>query len=521
MAWLWFRFLNVSSLYLRLLMKNTHQLSDTWLFRALLALIVYLPLPLASNRTWAIAILVTLVALLFASTLIVWRKHLNDMLAHLDQFRAPLVVFFLFLLVSVLQVVPLPDAVIQVLSPEAYNVQVTAGLQGHMHLSLDIYQSRLMLGLTTSYITVFFLCLLLVRDAARLDLLMSVLVWSGLFQAIVGVFLFSIGAHYRLFFVDIIHENVIGTFVNRNHFAGYMEMTLAVGIGLMIAKLGHGGPGHSGWKARVVAALTFVMSPKMRLRLMLVVMVIALVLTRSRMGNSAFFSAMLIVGVITIVLSRRTAPATATLILSLVIVDVFVIGTWVGLDKVVTRLNRTEIVSANANANGGAATNGAPAGASSAAQTQTEVPSPQEESVEQRSLPAKYSLAMIKQFPAFGTGAGSFYNSFNRYRSPEITEYFDHAHNDYIELMCDLGIGAWLLFLVTGMTLWQALRAMRVRQLSIARGAAFGTAMSIVALAIHSSVDFNLQIPANALTFVIILSLAWIAMKLPSPKYHE
>ena len=515
------RFSIVSSLYLRLLMKNTHQLSDTWLFRALLALIVYLPLPLASNRTWAIAILVTLVALLFASTLIVWRKHLNDMLAHLDQFRAPLVVFFLFLLVSVLQVVPLPDAVIQVLSPEAYNVQVTAGLQGHMHLSLDIYQSRLMLGLTTSYISVFFLCLLLVRDSARLDLLMSVLVWSGLFQAIVGVFLFSIGAHYRLFFVDIIHENVIGTFVNRNHFAGYMEMTLAVGIGLMIAKLGRGGPGHSGWKARVVAALTFVMSPKMRLRLMLVVMVIALVLTRSRMGNSAFFSAMLIVGVITIALSRRTAPATATLILSLVIVDVFVIGTWVGLDKVVTRLNRTEIVSANANANGGAATNGAPAGASSAAQTQTEVPSPQEESVEQRSLPAKYSLAMIKQFPAFGTGAGSFYNSFNRYRSPEITEYFDHAHNDYIELMCDLGIGAWLLFLVTGMTLWQASRAMRVRQLSIARGAAFGTAMSIVALAIHSSVDFNLQIPANALTFVIILSLAWIAMKLPSPKYHE
>ena len=521
MEWPWFCFPIVSTSYHRLLMKNTHQLSDTWLFRALLALIVYLPLPLASNRTWAIAILVTLVALLFASTLIVWRKHLNDMLAHLDQFRAPLVVFFLFLLVSVLQVVPLPDALIQVLSPEAYNVQVTAGLQGHMHLSLDIYQSRLMLGLTTSYITVFFLCLLLVRDSARLDLLMSVLVWSGLFQAIVGVFLFSIGAHYRLFFVDIIHENVIGTFVNRNHFAGYMEMTLAVGIGLMIAKLGRGGPGHSGWKARVVAALTFVMSPKMRLRLMLVVMVIALVLTRSRMGNSAFFSAMLIVGVITIVLSRRTAPATATLILSLVIVDVFVIGTWVGLDKVVTRLNRTEIVAANANTNRSAATNGVAASTSSAAQTQTEAPSPQEESVEQRSLPAKYSLAMIKQFPAFGTGAGSFYNSFNRYRSPEITEYFDHAHNDYIELMCDLGIGAWLLFLVTGMTLWQALRVMRVRQLSIARGAAFGTAMSIVALAIHSSVDFNLQIPANALTFVIILSLAWIAMKLPSPKYHE
>jgi len=490
-------------------MKNTHPSSDIWLFRALLALIVYLPLPLASNRTWAIAILVTLVAMLFGATLIVWRKQLNAMLGHLDQFRAPLIIFFLFLMVSVLQVTPLPDAVIQLLSPEAYNVQVIAGLQGHMHLSLDVYQSRLMLGLTTSYLSVFMLCLLLVRDAERLSLLMSVLVWSGLFQAIVGVFLFSIGAHYRLFFVDIIHENVIGTFVNRNHFAGYMEMTLAVGIGLMIAKLGRGGPGHSGWKSRVVAALTFVMSPKMRLRLMLVVMVIALVLTRSRMGNSAFFSAMLIVGVITIVLSRRTAPATATLILSLVIVDVFVIGTWVGLDKVVSRLNRTEIVAVvDSNVKDRVASY----------DIQSTEGKLREESVEERTLPAKYSITMIKQFIVFGTGAGSFYNSFSRYRPPEITDYFDHAHNDYVEFMCDLGIGAWILFLLTGMSLLQAIKAMRMRKSSIARGSAFGASMSIVALAIHSTVDFNLQIPANAMTFVVTLALAWIPMKLPSQR---
>ena len=474
-------------------MKNTQQLSDVWLFRALLALLVYIPLPLASNRTWAIAILVTLVALLLGSTLIAWRHHFSAMLVHINQFRAPLLVFFLFLLVSVLQIMPLPDTLIQILSPEAYKVQVTAGLQNHMHLSLDLYQSHLMLGLSTTYLSVFFLCLLLVRDAERLSLLMSVLVWSGLFQAIVGVFLFSIGAHYQLFFVDIIHGDVIGTFVYRNNFAGYMEMTLSVGIGLMIAKLGRGGPGHSGWKNRVVAALTFMMSPKMRLRLMLVVMVIALVLTRSRMGNSAFFSAMLIVGIITIVLARRTAPATAALILSLVIVDIVVIGSWVGLDKVVTRLNNTEISASPAYA-------------------------AQEESVEQRSLPARYSLAMIKQFPAFGTGAGSFYTSFSRYRVPEITDYFDHTHNDYVELLCDLGIGAWLLFLLTGISLWQALKAIRVRQSSLARGAAFAAAMAIVSLAIHSSVDFNLQIPATALTFTVILSLAWIAIKLPSSR---
>jgi hypothetical protein len=42
--------------------------------------------------------------------------------------------------------------------------------------------------------------------------------------------------------------------------------------------------------------------------------------------------------------------------------------------------------------------------------------------------------------------------------------------------------------------------------------------MSTVALLIHSTVDFNLQIPANALTMVVIMAMGWIAHALPSPR---
>ena len=41
------------------------------------------------------------------------------------------------------------------------------------------------------------------------------------------------------------------------------------------------------------------------------------------------------------------------------------------------------------------------------------------------------------------------------------------------------------------------------------RGLGCGVLMAIVALLIHSAVDFNLQIPANAATFVVILAMAW------------
>lgn len=466
------------------------EIADRRVFVALLGLLVYAPLPLASNRTWAIAILVLGVTLIFCWGMFHWLRQWDWLCKRLATFALPIGLFFVFVLISVLQILPLPDALVASFSPEAYQVQSLAGLQGAMHLSLDVYQSRIMLALTCSYFMVFMMCILIVRDSERINTLATTLVWSGLFQAMLGIILFSFGAHYRIFFNEILHENVIGTFVNRNHFAGYMEMTLALGIGLMIAKLGNHRASNPGWKLKIVAALNFMMSSKMRFRLMLVVMVIALVLTRSRMGNTAFFSAMLVVGILTVLISRKNAPATAALILSLVIVDVFVIGTWVGLEKVVSRIHETQLVASDVHT---------------------------EETIEERTLPAKYSLNLIRDFPLFGTGGGSYYDAFIRYRSSEMTAFFDHAHNDYAEITADMGLIATASMLLLSLScLFVAIKTIYTRRSSMARGVAFGSAMGIVAIAIHSWVDFNLQIPANALTFVVVISLSWLAYKLPS-----
>ena len=479
---------------------------DRWAFNGLLCLMVWLPLPLASNRSWAIGILIAIVTLLCAMVALSWRRDLPALLATLSKYRLPLALLGLFVICSFLQVAPLPASWVGVLSPNSFKVQQAAGLSAigaSMYLSLDVYQSRIMASLSCAYFFTFVLVLLLVRDTRRLDRMAQVLVWSGLAQAVIGVLLFSLGAHYRLFFYELLHANVLGTFANRNHFAGYMEMTLAVGIGLMLARLGNSEPTYSGWRHRVVAGMNFLLGPKMRLRIMLVIMVIALVLTRSRMGNTAFFASMLIVGLISLPLSWRTAPATIALITSLVIVDVVLVGTWVGLDKVVSRLDETKLSTSAAGGinNAGKVINGKYV----------------EDSVEERLLPARYALHLIADFPLFGTGGGSFYTAFTRYRPPEIAGYYDHAHNDYAEIASNSGLlGGALLALLTLSSFVMAVKIMIKRRSSLVRGIAFGAMMSIVALAIHSSVDFNLQIPANALTFVIILALAWVAAKLPS-----
>jgi hypothetical protein len=44
--------------------------------------------------------------------------------------------------------------------------------------------------------------------------------------------------------------------------------------------------------------------------------------------------------------------------------------------------------------------------------------------------------------------------------------------------------------------------------------------MACLCLAIHSTVDFNLQLPANALTLVFVLALGWAAKLAPSIQSH-
>ena len=467
--------------------------ADRWVFYGLLALLVWAPLPLGSNRVWAIGLLLMLVSLLLLGSLLAWWRYPVLAWQRLSQFKWPLGLLGCMLLLAWLQNLPLPPNWVAAISPNAAAAQAGAP---SMTLSLDIHQSRIMASLSFVYFAAFLLAALTVRQASRLDLLARTLVWSGVAQAVLAVVLLSIKADYRIFFDHLTHGQAKGSFVYHNHLAGYLCMTLSVGIGLMLARLSGKPTRHHNWRSRLLATLEFILSPKMRLRLLLIIMVIGLVLTRSRMGNSAFFAAMLIVGALAIVLARKTAPQTIALIISLVIIDVLVIGTWVGLEKVVDRIQGTEVLVAD----GGTS-----------------------ESIEARSEAARTALAIVHDYPLVGTGGGSFYNIFLSYRTPQYAySYVDHTHNDYVEIATDYGlIGLSILGLLVVLTLWHTIRIMAKRRSPLPWGIGFGVTMAVVALLIHSTVDFNLQLPANALTIVVILAMAWSARILPpNTRFH-
>ena len=126
-----------------------------------------------------------------------------------------------------------------------------------------------------------------------------------------------------------------------------------------------------------------------------------------------------------------------------------------------------------------------------------------------------YAVQLVQDFPVLGSGPGTFYVAFPKYRPETIPVFYDYAHNDYVQIAAETGlVGLSLLGLVVVLSLGAAVRAQWVRRDPLMRGMAFASIMGTTALLIHSWVDFNLQIPANALLFMVVLALGWISLHL-------
>lgn len=460
-----------------------------FMFYGLLLLLAWAPLPLGSNRAWAWAILVAgacLLAVAWLAGYLLGRLRLTEAFRRA---RWALAAGALWLLFLGLQFTPLPAEWVQVLSPRGHEAHVlAAGALGlppgaMLTLSLDPHATRDFWLKSLAYGCMFCLTLLLADSPRRLELLLKTLVISGTAQALYASVMVLSGIEYGFFIRKSTGQGTAtGTFVNRNHLAGYLNLCLAAGIGLMIAKLG--GEAIHGWRQRLRSILRLLLGEKTRLRVYLIVMVVGLVLTRSRMGNAAFFAGTLIVGAIGLLLMRNAPRSTLLFLASVVVLDLLIVGAWFGVDQVAQRIQQTEVANNLDN------------------------PLP----AEHRDEVDRQALHYAQDYWLTGSGGGSFYVTFPAYGSSGISGFYDHAHNDYLQLLVETGvIGLGLCVLVVGLASWQALQALRRRNDPLMRGTAFGVALAICWLAIHSAVDFNMQIPANALTMSVLLALAWVA----------
>ena len=446
-----------------------------------MAFLVWIPLPLGSNRPWAWTVLEVWVFAMLGAWLLLWAAGQVSLSEPARKAWPAWVILGAWVALQGLHILPLPEGLVAALSPEAARLQALAAeggrLEGLVTLSVDPHASRISFLKTLAYVAAFFLVLVLANRRSRIARLAQVLVYTAVVYAVYGV-LMHLANVTDDYFGTVLHHggSASGPFANRNHFAGYLYMALALGIGLLIAGLSD--RQVDTWKKFARVTLEWILSPKMILRLSLCILVIALTTTHSRMGNTAFFSSLIVAGVVGIVLSRRATRNTVLLLASLVVIDLFIVGSWFGVQRLAERLEQTTV-----------------------------------QEVRERETPAAHVVNLLEDYPVLGAGPGTFYVAFSRYRPESVVLYYEDTHNDYAQFAAESGLlGLGILGLFVAWTVGVALVAQWQRRDPLMRGMSFACVMGVTAILIHSWVDFNLQIPANAVLFMVLLALGWISL---------
>jgi O-antigen ligase len=119
------------------------------------------------------------------------------------------------------------------------------------------------------------------------------------------------------------------------------------------------------------------------------------------------------------------------------------------------------------------------------------------------------SLRILRDHPWMGTGLGSFETVFPKYQSLPSDLIWDHAHNDYAEALAETGVaGGALILFALGLFFRLAFRNLRQRLRQREGWLPIGAAIGCCGLLVHSFVDFNFHIPANAAWFAVCAAIS-------------
>ncbi|HZY30296.1 MAG TPA: O-antigen ligase family protein [Candidatus Methylomirabilis sp.] len=382
------------------------------------------------------------------------------------------------------QVVPLPLQVIRVLSPKAYalyqDMAIDTGLTASWRtLSLYPYAIKLELVRLLALALLFWVVANHLKTRQQVDRAVRLIMAVGFLLAIFGV-IQHLAGNGKLYWVRELTRggNPFGPYVNRNHFAGYMEMVIPLSLGYLFAMRQDRSTGGSGWRDRLLRWGTPAAARSLLTFFGGLIMVAALLLAGSRAGLFSFLGSMLFVSLLLSV--RRFRSRRWWGLPALLVTLGFVGALWLNAKKVVQTFAILWLGTADPSAQG-------------------------------RLLVWQDTLRLGREYLWSGSGLNTFSWIFPLYKRPLSGQaLYTHTENDYLQAFAEGGLPFLTLFvlaLIVGGT--QLLSGWSRGQRSYERGLGLGLLAGLVAILVHSTSDFNLHILANAILFVLLLALAY------------
>ena len=345
----------------------------------------------------------------------------------------------------------------------AQSISVT-GKDGQLYsLSRDVEATRSTVAIFLAIHIIFILCANSFANRERLRVIIGFLTFFGFALAV-----FALLQHFtwngKFYWLRTPLSDLgspFGPFANHNHFAGFMELLIGLPVALIVANAVRR-------EERIFYGF------------LAAVMGFTLLFSLSRGGMISLFMELLFIALFSRQLHQPESTANVSVfwrgMAILVVVSTIVVGTiWIGGDSVLNRVTGSN----------------------------------QDTLVTSRVWVWQDALNVFKTYPIAGAGLGAFQTVYPQRSAYDGSFGFvAQAHNDYLQVLADSGmIGAAIALWFIWVVLRDVVRGIRARDPLIA-GMALGSGAGIVGLLTHSWLDFNLQLPSNAMMFLLLCAVA-------------
>ncbi len=427
-------------------------------FYALLAVIAVAAIPYGTVEPWWKAFFACLVFALASMTAFAW------LLGRPGDFQVKLPALFFPILALI---------VFALFQTILWNNFTSAGVSISQKLSADPFTTRQFVVQLFALLLVAWLLLVHTTNRKRLLLLIDLVIAIGVVSALFGLAR-QVGQRGPGFVLPFLQPGYgYGQFINSNHFAFLMELAVGLALGLVIFR---------GVTGRRLAVYLIAAVP----------MWVALVFANSRGGILSMLCQVMFLAVLFV--SQRSDPdkaklsrprrlllqagLVATLLLGAVVTVVIVGG-----DPLSGRLGSLSV----------------------------ELDAKTAETFSLRPNVWRATWDLIKDHPVAGVGFGGYWVAITEYHRGSGEASPQEAHSDYLELLASggligLAIGAWAVFAFVS----TARREVYGND-PFLRAAKFGALAGIVAVGVHSLVDFGLHLTINAAIFMVLVVIVVIS----------
>jgi O-antigen ligase len=336
-------------------------------------------------------------------------------------------------------------------------------IQLAFHLTASRYYTRVELQLLTAYLIFLFLMAQAFYRRSHWRSFLWFVMILGFVVSIQGI-LQSLTFNGKLYWFRAMRFGGLpfGPYANRNHFAGFAEMIIPVAlVPLVLGKVR---------RERTFVVALFAMVP-----------IVALVLSASRGGIVSFIVEMLI---LFLLLLLRRAPAKYMMAGGVVVLCAVLAVSWIGVQQVLARFSGIQNFEVSAG---------------------------------KRTAMVRDTYRLFADHPVLGTGLGTLEMVYPPYDSLYDGKVVNHSHNDYLEALAETGVIGGLC------CLWFLGTLFRNSLQGLANSTGFVSVLNLSGLIaccgilVHSLVDFNLHIPANALLFFVSAHMAAVRFPAGAP----